>query len=53
MFESQVSKLNTIKQIFICFANRSQDMIGALRHVIKMQDHSVMVDLLGAIIEKP
>lgn len=32
---------------------RSQDMMGALRHVLKMQDHSVMVDLLGAIIEKP
>ncbi|XP_055304614.1 katanin p80 WD40 repeat-containing subunit B1 [Sitodiplosis mosellana] len=32
---------------------RSQDIGGAIRHVAKMQDHSVMVDLLGAIIEKP
>lgn len=35
------------------FRFRSQDIISALRHVIKMQDHSVMVDLLGAILEKP
>ncbi|XP_031625371.1 katanin p80 WD40 repeat-containing subunit B1 [Contarinia nasturtii] len=34
-------------------STRSQDIGGALRHVAKMQDHSVMVDLLGAIIEKP
>lgn len=35
------------------YFHRSQDIGGAIRHVAKMQDHSVMVDLLGAIIEKP
>lgn len=33
--------------------NRSQDISGALRHVVKMRDHAVLVDLLGAILEKP
>lgn len=46
LYESRITN-------FVLLINRSQDMIGALRHVIKMQDHSVMVDLLGAIIEKP
>lgn len=32
---------------------RSHDMLGALRHVVKMGDQSVMVDMLGAILEKP
>lgn len=45
---------NVIKNQFYFLSQcRSQDIGGALRHVAKMQDHSVMVDLLGAIIEKP
>lgn len=38
---------------FGLFIDRSHDISGALRNIVKMQDHSVLVDLLGAILEKP
>lgn len=33
-------------------STRTHDLMGALRCAIKMSDHSVLVDLLGAILEK-
>lgn len=49
IFQELSNRYATIQLI----RNRSQDIGGALRHVIKMHDHSVLVDLLGAILEKP
>jgi hypothetical protein len=38
--------------VMIKNAARASDLLSALRNAVKINDHAVVVDLLGAILEK-